>query len=681
MTRLLTFAMLLATAGVSALPVAINPRTPEIDVSSNMTRPHVAAASNGRTFIVTWEDRAALAPPESGDLYFRTYSETGTPDQQTPLLAMNDAFAPAVVWNGSEWVIAGSFTFTPVAGLDQPVLRAARIDEHGGAIGNQLVVASGQTPPSLTTGMASNGSGLLIGNGSTVLTARDLSSPHAFRFHVKPLAATGGTFLTIDDTNHLAVVSSNGVTLSSTLLAAGSSVAATANGSEYGVVIANGEIVEGMTLASVGSITSRQTLQANANAAQPAITFSGPSYLAAWALPNQLCSQRFTLSSIGTVQCELRPATPNSISLAAGFSTTLLAWSETVLGTRTDVVRTRYYAGGAIPQLASENVVTGVSGTQRFPRIEKTVGGVTVRWTEPGLDSKLVSTILTEGGQLRALSSVSSGSVLLSDARVRMAHASGGTLAVWPQATSVMAQFVRDDGSNEPPFLLGDGHDPDIASDGTDWLVVWQTNAATSQIASTIVTASRTVATPGGTLLARSSSAQRIPAIASRGTDYLVAWNEVEAANQLMALAVTPSGNATGGVFDLAATQGAIQQIQLAQSGGIYLIVVQNEAGDIGFPIAENVPGIFVAGVAPDQPWRVRGNDDGFALLEGSPIRTRFIDFTGHDRIGGTLPLDVSDFDFVYDGPRLILAYEQADGYLSSKVFLDSFAPRMRALR
>jgi len=32
----------------------------------------------------------------------------------------------------------------------------------------------------------------------------------------------------------------------------------------------------------------------------------------------------------------------------------------------------------------------------------------------------------------------------------------------------------------------------------------------------------------------------------------------------------------------------------------------------------------------------------------------------------------------VYDGPRLFLAYEQSDGYLSSNLFLDIFGPRVR---
>ncbi|HEY4641712.1 MAG TPA: hypothetical protein VII75_10235, partial [Thermoanaerobaculia bacterium] len=218
----------------SAAPLAIHPRPTDPDVTSGMARPHVAVASNGKTFIVTWEDRSVPGSPNSGKIYYRTFAaDTGVADQATPLLAVSDAFAPAVVWNGAEWVIAGSQTFDAGTGIDQPTLRAARVSEHGGGVGNETVVLSTQTPPSLNTGIAANGAGLLIGNGNAALTARDLSQPHSFRFRVKPLAAAGGTFLTLDESNHVAIVTNTGIVLTDFALATGGTVAATANGSEY----------------------------------------------------------------------------------------------------------------------------------------------------------------------------------------------------------------------------------------------------------------------------------------------------------------------------------------------------------------------------------------------------------------------------------------------------------------
>jgi hypothetical protein len=164
--------------------------------------------------------------------------------------------------------------------------------------------------------------------------------------------------------------------------------------------------------------------------------------------------------------------------------------------------------------------------------------------------------------------------------------------------------------------------------------------------------------------------------VASRGSDYLVVWNETSV---VKAIAVSASGNAGDKVLDLTASRGLIEDLQVAASGDKYLVIAQNETGDIAFPATQPAQDIFVAGVAADQPWRVRNNDDGFALLEGSsPIRVRFIDRSGIDRTGGALPIAVEDFDFVYDGPRLFLAYEQSDAYLSSTVFLDIFGPRVR---
>ena len=661
-----------------ASAIALNPRSIEPDTSSNMTRPHVAAASNGRTFIVTWEDLFVPGFPNNGKLYYRTYNADGVPDQQSPMLAVNNAFTPAVVWNGLEWVIAGSVTFNIGMNLDLPIIRAARVQEHGGAIGNEVVVLSGQTPPSLDTGLASNGSGLLIGNGGAVMTARDLSSPKLFKFRVRPLAAAGGTFLTLDETNHLSVVTASGVVLSSYRVDPRGSVAATVNGPEYAVVITGaGGIVDSLTFATDGTITSHQTLQSNADSSEPAVTFSGSGYLAAWALPNELCTAHFTATSIGAAQCGVRQSTPNSISLAAGATNTLLAWSERISGTRTDAVFTRFLSEATGNAIRADDVATGVAGTQTFPRIERTAAGLIVRWTEPSSAARLAYAILSPHGAVTSYGPIAQAATSVP---VKIAHARGGTLGVWSDSSAVWAQFIQDEGGYDAPFMLGQGTEPDVASDGTDWLVVWQTTDPRPQITSTIVTNDRTVVSPGGLVLARSTSAQTFPAVASRGTDYLVAWDELNATSELTALGVSPSGNPNGGVMHLAGTRGGIEEIQIAVSGRQYLVVAQNDAGDIGFPVTSIVQDILVAGVDAFQPWRVRGSDSGFALLEGSgPIRTRFIDTLGNDRIGQPLPLIVNTYDFLYDGTSLILAYEQSDGYLSSKVFVDTIAPRRRA--
>jgi len=648
MKRLL--AILIVAMSAAGAPMAISPRSTAPDATSNTTRPAVAVASNGRTFIVAWEDVA-----EASKVFYRTYDDLGEANQPVPLLAVNGSF-PAVVWNGSEWVIAASHS------LD---IRAARAAEHGGANGNEIVVWSSHTPPLLATGIAANGSELMIGNGETVLTAPDLSSPRPFRFRVRPLAAAGGTYLTLDETNHVAIVTRSGLMLTDVLIDPRAAIAATANGSEYALVMATPDSVESMMLATDGTLRARQTLQINGAASHPAVTFSGGSYLAAWALPNQLCSERFTLTSINAVQCETRPSTPRAIALASGSANALLAWSETIAGTHTDSVFTRFYSSDAPAAIARQDVATSVTGMQTAPRIEKTADGFGVRWMEP---SRLMSATLTSRGDVLAVAQTASvGST------VQTAHAAEGTLAVWSQDEQVLAQFIRDDGKWDEPFVVGDGTAPDVASDGEQWLVVWE---AKSQIASTIVTRDRTVVATSGTLLAPSVSAQSHPAVASRGGDYLVAWSEQQAATQLMAIGVSSAGNANGGVLGLASTLGAIQQIQLAVSGRTYLIGAQNEANDVVSVVSD----ILVVSIAPDQPWRVRGYPGGFALLEGSPIRTRFIDLHGDIEQGGVLPLVANSFDFLFDGSRLVLAYEKPDGYLSTALFLESYAPRRRGV-
>ena len=661
MRRLLPIAIAaLAVMSAAATPVAISPRSSAPDAASNTARPAVAVASNGRTFIVAWEDLA-----ESSRVFYRTYDDDGVSNGQAPLLAVNGS-GPAVVWNGSEWVIAAS---------DDLDIRAARAAERGGALGNEIVVLSGRTASVLGTGIAANGSELMIGNGETVLTAPDLTSPRPFRFRVRPLAAAGGTYLTLDETNHVAIVTRSGIMLTEFAIDPHAKVAATANGSEYALVIAGPDSVEAMLLSTAGTVLGRQTLQVNGSASQPAVTFIGGSYVAAWALPNQLCTEDFTATSISAVRCETRQSTPRTIAIAAGTRNALLAWSERLTGTSTDAVFTRLYSAtsGGAAAIAQQDVATSVTGTQRFPRIEQTgfqkTAGFGVRWTEP---ARLMSATLdTRGG----VQTVTETAQIAADS-VRTAHSAEGTLAVWTQDGQVTAQFIRDGGSFDPPFVLGKGTNPEVASDGARWLVVWEANA---RIMSTLVLPDRTVVSKGGMLLAPSVSAQSHPAVASRGSDYLVAWSEQQAATQLMAIGVSKAGNANGNALDLAATAGAIQEVQIAASGSTYFVAAQDEANDIGFLATSFVSDILVGGIAPDQPWRLRGYEGGFALLEGAPIRTVFVDTAGDVTERGALPVSAYSFDFVLDEGRLLLAFEKADGYLSSAVFVESYAPRRRA--
>jgi hypothetical protein len=164
-------------------------------------------------------------------------------------------------------------------------------------------------------------------------------------------------------------------------------------------------------------------------------------------------------------------------------------------------------------------------------------------------------------------------------------------------------------------------------------------------------------------------------AVASRGSDYLVAWAESgPASGQLMAIGVSSSGTPSGGTMTLAG--GAIAEVQIAASGRLYLIVVK--APNIGFPVTSIVPDILVAGVQ-DGPVNVQPRAGGFAVFYGAPVRATYVDALGHHSDGGVLPVDLYyPFDFLYDGPRLVLARVAPDGW-SSQVLLDLYDPRVRA--
>ena len=68
---------------------------------------------------------------------------------------------------------------------------------------------------------------------------------------------------------------------------------------------------------------------------------------------------------------------------------------------------------------------------------------------------------------------------------------------------------------------------PRVAYDGTNYLVVWQTfGSANTDILATRVTPSGTVLDPGGIVVSTGAGAQAEPDVAFNGTNYLVVWDD-----------------------------------------------------------------------------------------------------------------------------------------------------------
>lgn len=68
---------------------------------------------------------------------------------------------------------------------------------------------------------------------------------------------------------------------------------------------------------------------------------------------------------------------------------------------------------------------------------------------------------------------------------------------------------------------------PQVASDGTDWYVIWQdSSGGGNRIRGTTVSANGLVGTPGGAFLTTGASSQITPALAWDGAEYFVVWSD-----------------------------------------------------------------------------------------------------------------------------------------------------------
>ena len=119
----------------------------------------------------------------------------------------------------------------------------------------------------------------------------------------------------------------------------------------------------------------------------------------------------------------------------------------------------------------------------------------------------------------------------------------------------------------------------DVAFNGTHYLVAWQDNregrTVYTEIHGSLLSASGSVSTPGGFPIAQAPGHQRPPAVASNGTDFLVAWRDNRTGSgALMFTGVRPDGtlvHPTGHFID--DTHLGLDPPAIASTGHDYLVV------------------------------------------------------------------------------------------------------------
>jgi len=174
-----------------------------------------------------------------------------------------------------------------------------------------------------------------------------------------------------------------------------------------------------------------------------------------------------------------------------------------------------------------------------------------------------------------------------------VAFANGQYLVVWTQATStqgddIFASRVTLDGQVldgsgfDVSSAAGDEQAPAVASDGKNWLVVWQDHRSGQyvNIYAARVAPDGTLLDQGGIVISpQAPNHQLQPAVAFDGTNYLVVWADHRNGNwDIYGARVTPDGtvlDANG--FPIAVAANQQQAPSIAFDGVNYLVVFQDQ--------------------------------------------------------------------------------------------------------
>ncbi len=593
-----------------------------------------AVAFNGTDWLVVWEDLAA-GRTDVVDLYAVRVSSAGTVRDATPLTlttALGDQVEPAVASNGRDWLVTWNDprhvsnsdiygTRVTAAGevLDPSGLRlssAPDFDLHPSVAsdGTDYLVVWNKSPPS-----AGNGTvvGVRVSAAGQVLEDSRLTLPARVGSQHGPSAAFNGTHYLVvwmDSRNSVspdiygsrvtaagAVVDTAGLPLST---AANGEVdpVVTSSGGEWFVVwedVANEWNLYGTRVSGTGEVRDTARIEVSTAPGMqyaPAVATNGTSYLVVWAdkrpgqehqdiygrlvtregqLHQEAC---LSLASLGTVS-----AHQDSPAVASNGKEWLVVWADSRNGNQ-DIYGARVTGSGEVLDAAGLAIGAG-QGEQTTPAVASNGKEWLVVWSEARGDTLGISGARVTGtGRVLEALALTSGA----EARLRPAVASNGQdwLVVWTDGRNEAAGDIYGARVSGAGLVL-DGAGlalaraervqdfASVAASGSDYLVVWEDARGGGQdVYGTRVTAAGEVLDASGRVLSAAAHAESAPAVASNGRGWLVVWADASGDGDIRGARVSSTGevlDATG--LALSAATGLQSAPRVASNGVGYLVV------------------------------------------------------------------------------------------------------------
>ncbi|HEV7425995.1 MAG TPA: hypothetical protein VGQ46_06470 [Thermoanaerobaculia bacterium] len=515
----LVAALLIAVAAHAAEVAVSEPRF--VPAPDGSLREISSIASGDGTDLVAWTERAHSFDftPGPSTVYIRTYDAGGVPLQPAQI-AIGFGFGALAVWNGTDYFVAyGRFfsrfgTFVP-----SPDIEAVRVTREGRIVeGSRISLMATRATGGSINALAWDGTHYFaIVNADfdsrLLLLDRDghvLRSQGGFALSIAALPGGGFMMLRIGGGGaEWLRVGRDGE------LGPATPLGSAAYGSKlevHGDRIAVVRHTEGSNVAEELD-DNAQVLASVAlpnDAAIHSLVWRESTWVAAYDRTTAGCTVRF--------ESGITPSTTCSETARQSFAgIDRAAWTERGVEVRNS--RDLSLSGG---DLAS------VSATmQSDAAVAATPTGSLVAWFEGGA---MHVGALARDGSRRGERTINAEAEPHHPA---LATAGGQTLLVYLDGMRFQAGAIRavrldaDGNSLGPAFTLGHGLAPSVASDGREWLVVWQSSDASSvrpQVLAARVTANGDAASEVP-VFANDASQSR-PSVAWSGAGYVVAWTE-----------------------------------------------------------------------------------------------------------------------------------------------------------
>jgi len=513
--RLLLVAALVFASAAHASEIALS-EPHFVPATAGQSRVLSSIASGGGTDLVVWmeEYRFLDSPVPESVVYIRTYEAGGRPFQPAQI-AINDSYGDGVptgalaVWNGSDYfVVFGHWYGRYGTGVPGPDVEAVRVTAEGRVIDGSRV--------SLIFDLRPFGGSInaLAWDGTEYLAS------------ISVFGTNSSKLLLLERDGHV-VRSDDGLALS---------IAALPGGGFAMLRVVAGQL-ELVRVARDGGLSTRATL-GPAGRGEARIEVYG----------DRIALVRHTASGVVAEELDNDARVLVSVALPDDATIQSVVWRDSSWVAAYD-----HPSGGCIVRFGSGvDSSTTCSHTARQPF----VGVDRAAWVENDVEVRTSNDLALAGGDL-----ASPSATMQSDASA-IATPTGSVVA-WLEADEIHIGGFTRDGSRRaertidteaephhpvlaaagaqtllvyvdmdgqplaPAFTLGHGSVPSVASDGHEWLAVWQSSNNSGeprQVLAARVTANGDAA--GEVLVSATSASQSGPLVAWSGAGYIVAWTE-----------------------------------------------------------------------------------------------------------------------------------------------------------